>query len=357
MPNNPVDDRFAHIREAMREVKAVFGATEHPAITMYEDAPCYPLNELVELSRLGNEIQFCRDAARRKELIAAFAVKRDSIKKKPDAPARIYLWPEGKIPTLTNYTDNSDFTYNHDPDFKPYMYEVLLPKDVTPKGAVLVCAGGDHGSCTLYEGYQVCLDMNAMGYQAFLLNNRPNHNPWSAQECGVDAARALRYIRSRAADYRIDKKNVAFAGFSNGGVTGEACIRYYSGAQNVKDHFPEYEPDYLDEYYGAPDAFLCVYGPRFADADFDYTGVVYPPTFFAVGRKDSAMDNLHPTYYDLIAHGVDVEVHTFAGTPHGKAGIKLIDGEVKYPNFELWLPLADSFMQDVYHPAESSSPF
>ena len=90
MPNNPVDDRFAHIREAMREVKAVFGATEHPAITMYEDAPCYPLNELVELSRLGNEIQFCRDAARRKELIAAFAVKRDSIKKKARC-ARAYI--------------------------------------------------------------------------------------------------------------------------------------------------------------------------------------------------------------------------------------------------------------------------
>ena len=357
MPNNSVDERFARMFEAMREVKAVFGPAEHPAVAMYEDAPCYPIEELVELSRLGNEISFCRDAARRDELIAAFVARRDSLQKKPDAPERIYLWPEGKIPTLSDYTDNHEYLYNHDPDFKPYMFELLVPAEVTPKGAVLVCAGGDHGSCTLYEGYQVCLDMNAMGYQAFLLNNRPNHNPWKPQECGVDASRALRYIRSRAEAYRIDPKNVAFAGFSNGGVTGEACIRYFSGEQTVAGHFPGYEPDELDAYYGAPDAFLCVYGPRFADADFDYTGVVYPPTFFAVGRKDTAMDNLHPTYYDLVAHGVPVEVHTFAGTPHGKAGAKLIDGEVKHPNFELWLPLADAFMQDVYHPVEIALPF
>ena len=52
---------------------------------------------------------------------------------------------------------------------------------------------------------------------------------------------------------------------------------------------------------------------------------------------------------DLISHGVSTEIHTFAGTPHGMAGIKLLDGEVKYPNFEMWLPLADAFMQDIYN--------
>lgn len=60
------------------------------------------------------------------------------------------------------------------------------------------------------------------------------------------------------------------------------------------------------------------------------------------------MDNLHATYPDLIAHGVPVEVHTFAGTPHGKAGIRIVDGAVNFPNFELWRPLADAFLQDVF---------
>ena len=64
------------------------------------------------------------------------------------------------------------------------------------------------------------------------------------------------------------------------------------------------------------------------------------------------MDNLNHTYPDLAAHGVGLEVHTFAGVPHGKAGVKLV-GEEGYDNFHLWLPLGDAFMQDVYRKAEA----
>ncbi len=60
------------------------------------------------------------------------------------------------------------------------------------------------------------------------------------------------------------------------------------------------------------------------------------------------MDNLRATYPELLAHGVELEVHTFAGVPHGQAGAPLVTGDVKYPNFQLWLPLADAFLQDVY---------
>ncbi len=131
-------------------------------------------------------------------------------------------------------------------------------------------------------------------------------------------------------------------------MTGEACIQYYSGDQKVKDHFPEYVPDELDSYPGNINAFLCIYGPRLKGTSFDYTRVVYPPVFFAVGREDFAMDNFNSVYPDLIEHGVTVEAHTFAGVPHGVAGRGFVDGEVRYPNFQLWLPLADAFMQDVY---------
>ena len=330
-----------------REIKAVFGPEEHAAVEIFEDSPCYPPEDLVELYHLWEVVYRCPKEERAKR-VEAFSEKRKSMKKRPDAPQRIYLWPEGRVPTLTGYSGNGEYRYHHDPDFAPYMIALPLPGDVTPKGAVVVCAGGDHGPCSLTEGFQSCLDFQSMGYQAFLLNNRPNHNPWSEKECGADAARAIRIVRRDAAKYRIDPRQIAFAGFSNGGVTGEASILYYSGEKKVADYFPDYRPDELDEFYGAPDAFLCVYGPRFAGVTADYTGVVYPPTFFAVGREDNAMENLHATYPDLVAHGVQVEVHTFAGVPHGKAGVRMVDGQVNYPNFELWLPLADAFLQDVF---------
>lgn len=72
-----------------------------------------------------------------------------------------------------------------------------------------------------------------------------------------------------------------------------------------------------------------------------------PPVFFAVGREDSALDNLNAVLPDLLAHGVETEVHTFAGVPHGQGGITIV-GEKTYPNFQLWLQLADVFLQDVF---------
>ena len=76
--------------------------------------------------------------------------------------------------------------------------------------------------------------------------------------------------------------------------------------------------------------------------------VAYPPTFYAVGREDFALQNLYQLLPLQIEHGVEVEIHTFAGVPHGQAGNRLVVGKNLYPNFELWLPLADAFMQNVF---------
>ncbi|NMA65139.1 MAG: alpha/beta hydrolase [Clostridiaceae bacterium] len=332
----------------MKEVKKQFRKEEYEAVPLFDDILCYPVEEVVQLARISSKIYKTDSTEERSCLIQEFKAKRESIRLIENAPSRLYLWPEGKMPQLTEYTSNRDLRYNHDPDFKPYMFEMLIPENMTPKGAIVCIPGGDQGFSSVHEGYQVCLDFNSLGYQCFFLHNRANFNPWTAKESGVDVARAIRIIRMNADKYRINADNVAVAGFSNGGLTGENCIRYFSGKQTVADHFPGYEPDALDALPGSPDAYLCVYGPRYKDSEFDFTDVVYPPTFFAVGRDDSAMDNLHPTYNSLVEHGVQVEIHTFAGVPHGVAGRKLIDGYVAYPNFEMWLALADSFLQDVY---------
>lgn len=319
----------------------------HSAVPFFDDAPCYPIEEL---SRL-----FClqRNFWKQTELSAMTGMAEEyrqiltSMQKIPFAPEKIWLWPEENMPENTVYLENPKGEYNHAPCYRPYLFEMLVPEDRRPKGAVVVCAGGDHGEASFHEGYFSCLDLNALGYQCFLLLNRVNMRPWSKEESGADAARAIRIIRANAEKYRILPDCVAFAGFSNGALTGEACIEYYSGSQTVKDHFPDYKPDELDNYKGAPDAFLCIYGPRYAGTSFCYEGVEYPPVFFAVGREDSAMKNLNATYFDLLKAGVKAEIHTFAGVPHGQAGMQHL-GERRFSNFHLWLPLADEFMQDNY---------
>ena len=334
--------------ERMKELEPV----SRPARHIFDDAPRYEEAQVVRLARLQDAYGREDDAEKRAALREEFAALRDAIQPRKDAPERVYLWPaDKKLPQTTVYESDPEDRYNNAPDFRPYFLEMLLPEDIRPKGAIVCIPGGDQGFCTIYEAYQVCKEFNARGYQAFILHNRVNHNPWTEQESGVDAARCLRILRRDAAKYRIDPHRIAVAGFSNGGLTGDNCIRYFSGEQKVSDHFPGYEPDELDAFYGAPDAFLCVYGPRFEGSPFDFTGVVYPPTFFAVGREDMAFKNLNYVYPILVANGVKVEVHTFAGVPHGVAGQSILQGKSPYPLFDLWYDLADAFMQDAYKQA------
>lgn len=343
MPNIELQDYFWKRRE-------LFGEELKKAIPMFENIIQYDVEEILKLNSLSDRVFEAEDDKACMARIAEFAAYRDRVKPREDAPSPVFLWENRNMPSETQYTDNNEFRYQHDPDYFPYMFEMLIPEESQPKGAVVVCAGGDHGGCVIYEGYQVCRELNSLGYQCFLLLNRVLNNPWNQKESGADVARAIRYIRKNHMKYRIGEHQVAFAGFSNGGLTGEACIQYYSGEQKVKDHFGNYQPDEYDEYNGSPDAFLCVYGPRMKGSSFDYEKVIYPPTFFAVGNEDErAIENLQSVFFELIAHNIPVEIHTFAGTPHGYAGRQILDSEVKYPNFQLWLNLADSFMQDVYN--------
>ena len=130
------------------------------AVPFFEDAPCYPVEELVRMWRLGRQLEAETDNKNCMAQLWEFCMLRDSLQKKENAPQRIYLWPDGRMPVMTEYEDNSDCRYNHNPDFRPYLYEMLLPEGKEPKGAVVVCAGGDHGDCVLSEGYQTCLDFN-----------------------------------------------------------------------------------------------------------------------------------------------------------------------------------------------------
>ena len=344
-------ERVAAWKAAMavtEERRKDFAPALHKAVPMYENAPCYDTEELAALQRLGAAIMDTEDRSRRLELIRQFEDLRDSIKMLPDHPEPVQLWPDGVLPSITDYTDNTSLRWNHDPGFRPFLYELLVPEDVTPKGLVVFCAGGDHGAAMFHEGYGSCLDFIEMGYQTILVGNRTNACPWKGQDAAADVSRAIRYARANAERLRIDPDKVALAGFSNGGITGENVIQYFSGEKKMTDIYKDYQPDGLDEYCGAPDAFMCVYGPRYEAAPFSWDGVVYPPVFFAIGREDGAIDNFNYVYPDLVAHNVKVEIHTFAGTPHGQAGVKLLDGYYKYPNFQMWVPLADYFLQDAF---------
>lgn len=341
-------ERMKAMMEKRRAFRKEFGEVLNKGIPYFEDPTRYPLEELIPLSRMVNLFNHVETEEEKEKLKADFLAKLDALKPLPDAPERVYIWKEGNMPQETVYNENPDHMYDHEPDFKPYFLEMLVPEDVTPVGGIVMVAGGTHGVGTINECFETSQEFNALGYQCFILQCRPNMGPWCKKDGATDAARTFQIIRKNAAKYRLDPDHLAYAGYSNGGVTGDGCIEFYSENQKIKDHYPDYTEDEYDAFYGAPNAFLCVYGVRHVGTKLTRESFAYPPIFFAVGREDkTCMENLKDMLPWLWKNDVPVEIHTFSAHPHGYAGWKIIDGKGD-KNYDLWIEHADVFLRDLF---------
>ena len=84
-----------------------------------------------------------------------------------------------------------------------------------PSPAIVVCPGGGYRRHAAHEGEPVARWLNSLGIAAFVLEYRvaPHRHPAPLQ----DATAAIREVRQRAADWRVDPAKVAILGFSAGG--------------------------------------------------------------------------------------------------------------------------------------------
>lgn len=114
---------------------------------------------------------------------------------------------DDKMPTLT--------TYIHD-DFALKEYVPAKRK------AVIVVPGGGYHFVSEREGEPVALQFFAAGFQVFVLNYSvaPSVFPASLMELSL----AVKYVRDRAEELRIEKDQIAVCGFSAGGhLTASLC--------------------------------------------------------------------------------------------------------------------------------------
>lgn len=215
---------------------------------------------------------------------------------------------------------------------------VYLPRNMAPNTpAVVVCPGGGYVNLAMnHEGRQVANYLNSLGIAAFVLRSRLGPRYHHPIELG-DIQRAIRTVRAKAVEWRLDPARIGVLGFSAGGHL----------AMSASTHFDAGNPtasDPVDRAGSRPDFTVLGYpvislvepwthqgsknnllGPnpdlelaRGLSGELAVTAQT-PPTFLFHTNADTAVPAENSVYYYLALRkaGVAAEMHIFEKGPHG----------------------------------------
>jgi acetyl esterase/lipase len=248
------------------------------------------------------------------------------------APADVLLWPAGAPGAL-----------GETPADQPALTIYRAARASVGTGVVVAPGGSYGGLAADHEGRQVAAYLNAMGVSAFVLRYRLGPRYRHPVQLG-DAKRAMRLVRSRAAEFGVSPDRIGMMGFSAGGhLTATAGTRFDGGALDA--------PDAVDRTSSRPDFLVLGYpvislDPAIAhalsvrnlvgdnpDAELldwlsndRHVGIDTPPTFLFHTTADAAVPAEHSVrfYLALRRANVPAELHIFENGPHG-VGLALGD--------------------------------
>lgn len=143
-----------------------------------------------------------------------------SLLRADDPEPSLLLWPAG-APGALGDTDAD----------KPTLTPYLPPADQRSGAAIVVCPGGGYGGLAPHEGHDYALWLNQNGITAFVLKYRLGSRGYRHPVMLQDAARAVRLVRARAADWRVDPKRVGIMGSSAGGHLASTLVTHFDAGQ------------------------------------------------------------------------------------------------------------------------------
>lgn len=238
----------------------------------------------------------------------------------PDNIQVLYLWEEENVPAKTTFT--KDMTgYFDDWDFRPYVTAIPVKKGVTPKGAVVLMAGGAYqfrGNYT--DSLPTAAALREYGFQTFIVDYRLS--PYTQEEGALDVARAVRFIRKNADVYGIEPDGIAVMGFSAGGIQAGEFLMYYDEDVNGTALDSSYVPDELDQIpaHASADGMIYSFYGRLSvgnmDPDWLSEGDL-PPTFYVYGTEDPFYDQFEEQYDVIRNIGIQTSRIVLNGWPHG----------------------------------------
>ena len=125
------------------------------------------------------------------------------------------------------WTNGAPGALGNDPKDIPTL-TVYLPEPEKATGAAMViCPGGGYGGLAKHEGEDYAKYLNTLGIAGFVLKYRLGPDGYHHPAMLQDAARAVRTVRSRAAEWKIDVKKIGIMGSSAGGHLTSTLLTHF----------------------------------------------------------------------------------------------------------------------------------
>jgi acetyl esterase/lipase len=190
-----------------------------------------------------------------------------------DRPAAaLRLWPEA-APGALGQADKDI------PTLTPYW-----PAPEKASGAVfIVCPGGGYRNLAAHEGEPFAQWLASQGIAAFVLKYRLTTDGYKVPTILLDAARAVRLVRTHATEWNLDPHRIGMIGSSAGGhLTATLITQFDAGKAN--------DPDVIERASSRPDAAILCY----AFILFDLPNPAREETFLGPNATSEAKLQLSP---------------------------------------------------------------
>lgn len=156
-------------------------------------------------------------------------------------PATLSLWKDGAPGALGNGANDIP------------TLTVYLPAEGQASGAaIVICPGGGYAALADHEGQDYARFLNEHGIAGFVLKYRLGRFGYRHPRMLEDAARAVRTVRARAAEWKVDPERIGIMGSSAGGHL----------ASTLMTHFDAGDPsaaDPIDRVSSRPDLGILCY--------------------------------------------------------------------------------------------------
>jgi acetyl esterase/lipase len=239
------------------------------------------------------------------------------------------LWPDG-APGAKGSAEGD----------KPSLTLYLPAKEKATGTAVVVFPGGGYGHLAMdHEGHQIAQWLNSLGIAGFIVQYRHRNSgagyghPAPIQ----DAQRAIRMVRSRAAEWNVNPNRIGIIGFSAGGhLASSAGTHFQIRYSDAKDE--------IDQASCRPDFMILMYPVISFTESYTHKGSrsnllgkdpdknliesfsnekqvtpETPPTFLVHADDDKGVppENSIAFYLALRKAGVPAEMHIYEKGGHG----------------------------------------